>query len=128
MRASLAITIVIYAFGLALWLAARTVRHGSGSADGPAKGSQAGRAALWVLQAGLVLQAVLDGVSLATGRRPADLATHLSYLVASVILLPLFMAVRRDRQSAPGFAEGVACAAAAVVALRLQATSGVAHA
>ncbi|MFF4764702.1 hypothetical protein [Streptomyces sp. NPDC001292] len=128
MRASLAITIVIYAFGLALWSAAQAVLRGSDPANGRGRASEIGRAAMWVLQAGLVIQAVLEGVSLAAGRRPADMATHLSYLAASVILLPLFMAVRRDRQTSTGFLESIACAAAAVVALRLQATSGVPHA
>lgn len=101
-----------------------------------------------MLQAGLVVQAVLEGLSLAAGRRPPELATHLSYLVASLLLLPLFAAVQRDGRDLDGrgldgrdrdardrggrspgsVMESVACAAVAVVTMRLQATAGVPHA
>ncbi|MDI3408168.1 hypothetical protein [Streptomyces cavernicola] len=138
MSMPLALTVVLYAFALALWSAAHAVRRprsaegteGAGSAGGAegAGGVDPRRAALWVLQAGLVVQAAIEGVSLATGRRPDDLATHLSYLVASLLLLPLFAVVLRDGRKSSSVLEAVACAAVAVVTLRLQATSGGAYA
>ncbi|MFM9372814.1 hypothetical protein [Streptomyces sp. Da 82-17] len=125
MSAPLALTIVLYAFGVALWSAAHSVRRDDRREGG---GPDPRRAALWVLQAGLVVQAAIEAVDLATGRRPDDLATHLSYLVASLVLLPLFTVVLRDGRRSTSILDAVACAAVAVVTLRLQVTSGAPYA
>ena len=99
----------------------------------------AARAGVVVLELLLVVQAVLDVVSLARGHRPVDPGTHAGYLVASVVLLPVLVA-RRPRSTPAGpvpgsadagdrppgrvtqLADAVAVAATAVVSVRLRVT------
>ena len=76
----------------------------------------------------LLIQAGLDLAGWARGHRPSDPATHLGYLVVSVVLLPLIAG--RALVAADGAAPersdylvvALACAVAVVVALRLHAT------
>jgi uncharacterized membrane protein len=118
---SLAITIVVYALSLAFWLTGNVILRRTAT--------DTQKAALWVLQAGLMVQAIADTIEvILSRRRPSDLATHCSYLVASLILLPLFAMMQRDKGAHRDVAAGVSCAAVAVVTVRLQMTAGIPHA
>lgn len=87
------------------------------------------RTGLIVAELLLVAQATIDVVAQLRGHRPSDPATHLGYLLVSVLLLPLL--VSRTDYLAPD-AENVvrsdqlvvlvACAASIVVVVRLHAT------
>jgi len=87
------------------------------------------RTGVVVAQVLLVVQAVVDAVTLLRGHRPADLPTHLGYLIASVALLPLLTArpaaAAEPPAALPRSAAAVAalaCTATAVVVVRLHAT------
>lgn len=87
------------------------------------------RTGIVVAQVLLVIQAAVDTVTLLRGHRPADPATHLGYLVTSVALLPLLTARPGATREPPASASrstaavaALACAATAVVVVRLHAT------
>jgi hypothetical protein len=73
-----------------------------------------------LLEALLLVQAVLAGVALAGGHRPAELATFLAYLV-SVVLLPVagYLWARTEPTRWAGTVLGVAALAVAVMQWRL---------
>lgn len=73
----------------------------------------------------LVVQALLDVISYLRGHRPAETATHLGYLVVSVVLLPLLAgrALGEAEVSRSDYVVvALACAVTVVVVLRLHAT------
>ncbi len=87
------------------------------------------RTGLVVAQILLVVQAVVDTFTLVRGHRPADLPTHIGYLVTSVALLPLLTARAANRaapeEPAPRSQYAVvalACAVTGVVVIRLHVT------
>jgi hypothetical protein len=73
-----------------------------------------------LLEVLLVVQAVLAGVALTGGHRPAELATFLAYLL-SVVLLPVagFLWARTEPTRWAGTVLGVAALAVAVMLWRL---------
>jgi hypothetical protein len=77
-------------------------------------------AATGLLEALLVVQAVVAGVALAGGHRPAELATFLAYL-GSVVLLPVagLLWARTEPTRWAGTVLGVAALAVAVMLWRL---------
>jgi hypothetical protein len=120
---ALTVFVLLYAALLAGWalvVAVMRRRPGPGLLGG-----------LVLLELTLVAQAVLDGIGLAAGHRVAEPATHLGYLVTSVVLLPLLLGLTRpprragSRPVAAGLTAAVivvACAAVVVVDARLVAT------
>jgi hypothetical protein len=81
----------------------------------------------------LVVQALVDAGTLLTGHRPGELATHLGYLVASVLMLPLLVSgasggFGRSGVRGPGATRtdhlvvALAAAVTVVVSVRLHAT------
>jgi len=79
--------------------------------------------ALLAIEVMLVVLAILDVAGLAGGHRPAEPATHLAYLGASLVVLP---AAASQAAGDDGFWAGllvaVAAVALAVVIVRLQTT------
>jgi hypothetical protein len=73
----------------------------------------------------LIAQAAIDIVSYLRGHRPSEPATHLGYLVVSVVLLPL-LAGRPLGEAEPSRTDflvvALACGVTIVVVLRLHAT------
>ncbi|MGL4175939.1 MAG: hypothetical protein ACRCSN_07655 [Dermatophilaceae bacterium] len=104
-----------------------------------ALGIRCGRAAdagVVVAEVLLIARAVVDVVDVVHGPRVADAATHLGYVVVSVVLLPLLIQLAvsarsatevertpRDRSRARHMASVLACAALMVVVAR-QTTTG----
>lgn len=85
------------------------------------------RTGLLVAQVLLVVQAAVDAVTLLRGHRPADLPTHVGYLLTSVALLPLLIARpgRTPQAAMPRSQHAVAalaCAVTGVVVVRLHLT------
>jgi hypothetical protein len=75
----------------------------------------------------LVGQALLDVISYLRGHRPGEPATHLGYLVVSVVLLPLLAgrALGEAEASRSDYVvTALACGVSIVVVLRLHATWG----
>jgi hypothetical protein len=75
----------------------------------------------------LVGQALVDAGTLLGGHRPRELATHLGYLLASVLMLPLLVAGRRGARATPvsrtdHAVVALAAAVTVVVSVRLHAT------
>lgn len=117
MSAHLAATLALYGIGLAGYALVLAV---SGRSRPPSL-----LLGMGLLEAGAVVQAVLDGVALLGGHRPAERATHLGYLAASVVLLPLVLsatAPQEPRSRWDNAVAGVGCLGTAVVALRLRVT------
>jgi uncharacterized membrane protein (DUF2068 family) len=112
---ALAFAVALLAAGTAIAVGVAAARRGyRRAAFGPAVG---------VLQSGLVVQAVLDVVGLARGHHPGEPATHLAYLVASLIVLPL--AAYETRRDDGGWSAVVLAGALVVVAVlvvRMEAT------
>ena len=121
----LAFFTVLYASWLCLWALVRAVlRRPSGTAL---------IGGLVLLELILWVQAGADVLSLLAGHSPADPATHVGYLVASVLLLPVLVTVTRTADGAePDLARSrqawtsvvltVACLAVAVVMTRMWST------
>jgi hypothetical protein len=85
--------------------------------------SAAVRTGVIVAELLLVVQVVVDAVTLLRGHRPAETATHLGYAVVSVILLPLLAArALRDPARSDYLATVVAAVVCVVVTVRLHAT------
>jgi hypothetical protein len=79
--------------------------------------------ALLLVQAMLVVLAILDVVGLAGGHRPAEPATHLAYLGASLTVLPAVGSqAARDDGVWAGVLVVAATVALAVIIVRLQTT------
>jgi hypothetical protein len=72
----------------------------------------------------LVGQALVDVVSFLRGHRPSEPATHVGYLVVSVVLLPLLagQALASEPSRSDFIVVALACGVAVVVSLRLHAT------
>ena len=117
MRDSLALTIILYASGVTAWTVVQIVRGGARN--------DLLTAALVILELGLLVQAVLDLVSMAGGHRPAELATHLAYLVTSVVVLPVVVPIGRKGRKGPVMTDAVVCAAVVIIVIRLQMTGAV---
>jgi hypothetical protein len=117
MKASLALTIILYASGLAAWTAVQVFRRRASS--------NLLTAALVVLELGLLLQAVIDLFSLMGGHRPRELAIHVAYLVTSVAVLPIVVPIGRKGRKAPAMTDAVVCAAVVIIVARLQMTGTV---
>jgi hypothetical protein len=112
---SLTLAIVLYGLALAGWAIAAAV---SGRPR-----PHTHTASLVVLELALVGQAVLDLVTPANRHHPAEPATHIGYLLASVVLLPAFAAyLYGDRGRWASATLAVACVTLCVVSIRLQAT------
>jgi hypothetical protein len=78
---------------------------------------------LVVVQSAVVIQAVAVAVALVTGHRPGEPATHVAYLAASVLVLPVAAAqTARDDGGWAGVLVAVAVLVLAVVVVRMQAT------
>lgn len=76
--------------------------------------------ALGVVEAALVVQAVLAVVRLAGGDRPAEFATFVGYLITSVLLLPVALVLSfMERTRWGSVVAGGAAAVVAILALRL---------
>ncbi|WP_163509449.1 hypothetical protein [Fodinicola acaciae] len=75
-----------------------------------------------ILEAALLLQALLDLVGQLGGHRPAEPVTHLAYLVVSLAALPVTatQVAKNDRWS--GVLLAVALIVLAVIVVRLQTT------
>lgn len=117
MSAHLAATIALYAALLAGWSTA--------SALGRRATEPLHRAGLMLLEGAAVVQAGLDVVAQLGGHRPAERATHLGYVAASVVILPITLALTvptEERGPWDAAIAAVACLAMLVVALRLSAT------
>ncbi len=114
MSRSLALTTAAYALGLGCWTALR------GRDRTPTQG-----AALAVLQAALLLQALVVAAAWIGGERPAEPETFAGYLAASLLILPGGWLLARDDatpwSSAPLV---VATFGIAAIALRMTATWG----
>ncbi|WP_051681891.1 hypothetical protein [Cellulomonas sp. HZM] len=90
--------------------------------------SARGLVAAGVLETGLVVQAVLDGLGIASGHRPASPATHIAYLAVSVALIPAAAAQVQGRSGRwAGALLAITYLLVAVVVVRLQATWRPAH-
>ncbi|MBC6462356.1 hypothetical protein [Actinomadura sp. HBU206391] len=78
-------------------------------------------AALAVVEAGLLVQAVIAVVKLAGGEQPQDLTVFIGYLVGSLIILPIggFLGVA-ERTRWGSVVAGVACLVVPVVIMRMQ--------
>ena len=78
-------------------------------------------AAVAIVEALLLAQAVIAVVTLATDRRPDELATFIGYLVASLLVLPAGVAWALSERSRSATAVlVVACLVIPVVVLRMQ--------
>lgn len=115
MIGALAVTVVVYAVALAGWIVAQAYR--------PAADQAVTRAALIVLELGLVVLACAHLGAVLAGHRPADPAVHLAYAGASVGLLPLTVAIGAGDARSRGMTAAVGCTAVAVVVIRLQVTA-----
>lgn len=117
MSRSLALTTAAYALALGCWTALRALR---GRDRTPAQA-----AALAVLQAALLLQALVVAATWLSGERPAEPETFAGYLAASLLVLPGGWLLARDDagpwSSAP---LTVAAFGVAAIALRMSATWG----
>jgi hypothetical protein len=117
MRESLALTTILYAAGLTVWLVVQAYR--------PSAKPVVSLAALGVLELALALLAAMDVLSLFQGRRPPDMAVHLAYLGASVALLPMVAGIGMAGRKEPGLlVPAVGCAAVVIVVIRIQTTGG----
>jgi hypothetical protein len=115
MSTSLATTITIYAALQCGWATVDALR-GRGR-------HQLHSAGLVVLEAALVVQALLGAVALLAGGHAAEPAVHAGYLVASPLVLPLVLpAAAGQRGPWQAVITALACLAVLVVVLRLQAT------
>jgi len=115
---------VIDALSLALTvLAAGTALAVLATAAGGRFRRSAFAPALSLLEAGLAVQAALDVIGLARGHRPGEQATHVAYLVASLVVVPL--AALETRRADGGWSAAllaVALVAVAVLVIRMQTT------
>lgn len=78
---------------------------------------------LAIVQLAVVVQAIADAISVARGHRPGEAATHIAYLLTSVVILPaaIGLAGREDcRRTA--HALGIALLILAVIVIRMQTT------
>ncbi|MGI9003392.1 MAG: hypothetical protein ACR2GH_17325 [Pseudonocardia sp.] len=129
MNPTLAVFVLLYSALLAAW-ALITALLGRGPGLGLIGG-------LVLLELTVIAQAALESIGLLVGRRASESVTHVGYLVTSVVLLPLLLAITRPaRVPAAGTARvgaqhgwdaaiiAVACIALAVVDLRLVTTGG----
>ena len=113
--AGFSLAIVVYALGVAA-VCAVTAVHGR-------QRSALIVPALILIEVCLLGQAVFGVAHLAGGPRPAELATHLGYLGASVTVLPAAAAsVRLEEHRWGSTALAVGCVVAAVVSIRLHQT------
>jgi hypothetical protein len=79
--------------------------------------------ALAILELALIVQAARDAIGLATGHQPTEPGTHWGYLVSSIVILPLTLAVGQgDRGRWASAALTVGLVATAVVVFRMQQT------
>ncbi|MGW4825476.1 hypothetical protein ACWEP4_43035 [Streptomyces sp. NPDC004227] len=115
MSQSLALTTVLYACGLAGWIVIQSIRETAQP--------RTVAAALGVLEIALVLLAALEVVAIATGHRPREMAVHLAYVGAAVLVVPLAVLIGGAGRKSVGMTGAVGCAAAAVVVLRMTATA-----
>lgn len=122
MTAALALAVLGYSGLLAVWAAAVAVlRRPRGGAH---------TAGMVLLELMLAAQAGLRGVDLLNGgAAPVEPGTHLGYLAASVVVLPLLLALARPtgpatRNDAAWYsaAVAVACVAVLIIEVRLLAT------
>ncbi len=81
-------------------------------------------AALLVVAAGALAVTAVGVVGLARGHRPAELATHVGYLVATPMILPIAAgSMAPDRGQWSSTACAVGCLVVAVMLVRVVATS-----
>jgi hypothetical protein len=81
------------------------------------------RAGVVLAEVVLVVQLLVDTVTLLRGHRPAETATHLGYAAVSVILFPI-LAIRglRDPARSDHLVTAVTAVVAVVVSVRMHAT------
>lgn len=117
MSASFEAAVVAYALGVAAVCA-------FAAATGRVR-SPAATLAVLVVQVTLVVQAVVDVAQLATGAPSPEPATHIGYLVVSLVALPAAAgSVQLDEGRWGSAALAIGCALVAVVSIRLQQTGG----
>ncbi len=115
MTTTFELAVVLYALGVAAICAVTAVR---GRPRGPMI-----LPALIVIQIATLVQAVFDATELAAGPLPAETATHVGYLIVSVVVLPITAGSVRlgeDRWGTAALAIG--CVLVAVVSIRLHQT------
>lgn len=119
MSPHLAVTIALYAAFLAAWaIGAALLGRPRGRTHG---------VALVALELAAVVQVTLDVAGLLAGHRPPQPATHLGYLVASLVVLPIALSSAGPAEDDGPWGSAIAavgCCAMAVVALRLRVTWG----
>lgn len=117
MSSSFSLAVVLYALGLAAVCAVIAVR---GAARGPLL-----LPALAMVEIVVIIQAALDLTRLARGAHPAELATHVGYLIASIVIVPVAAgAIRLDEGPWGSAALAIGCLVVAVVSIRLHQTLG----
>ncbi|MEO6471032.1 MAG: hypothetical protein ABIR57_04205 [Aeromicrobium sp.] len=113
---SLHITAIAYAVVLSVVCVACAARHRRRPA--------AVEACLTLLAGVTVILCLVEGLRIANGSRPDELATHIGYLVIAPLVLPATAgAVQLDGDRWGSGAMAVGCLVLAVVLLRLAATS-----
>lgn len=118
MKESLAVTNIVYAVGLTIWQVVQAYR--------PTPKIRLSVMGLAVLQIGTVLMAALDGLSLLQGWRPQEMAVHLAYLAASLLVLPIMTFIGLAGRKEPNyFVLAIGSAAVVVIVVRLLVTGGV---
>ena len=78
--------------------------------------------AVWVIEAALVLQAVLDVAALLGGHRPRNTPEHLCYVALSLATLPIVLTQARRYGRAAAIVLGVGLLFVAVIVVRMQTT------
>lgn len=77
----------------------------------------------WMLEALVAVLALGALGSVVQGHRPESMSTHLSYIAASVCIMPVALgSVREDRSSWSAGVVGVAALATGVIAVRIMMT------
>jgi hypothetical protein len=78
----------------------------------------------WILEGALLIRAMLAVAALVNGDQPAQLSTHIGYVISSIVILPVALAaVADDRDRWTSAVIAVAVAAIIVIAIRLQVTA-----
>jgi hypothetical protein len=113
--AVLSVTVIAYALGVACVCAF--------SALSGRRRPRAVLVALLIVQSGVVVQAVLDGLALGRGVGGDEVAINVGYLITSLVILPVTaVSVRMDEGRWGSVALAVGLVLVAVVSLRLHQT------
>ncbi len=78
---------------------------------------------VFILEAALLIRAMVGVAAMATGRHDVPGATHIAYLISSVAILPvMFTSLIDDRSRWSAAVIAAACLAILVIAIRLEIT------